>query len=61
MGYKIDRIHQVWHFEESSFDLFKTYIESFFATSRKPLAIPPDVTLQKNNRRTLTIIFRTKV
>ena len=42
--------------------IFSRHILSLFcATSRKPLAIPPDVTLQKNNRRTLTIIFRTKV
>ena len=40
MGYKIDRIHQVWHFEESSFDLFKTYIESFLRYKQEAAGYP---------------------
>ena len=40
MGYKIDRIHQVWYFEESSFDLFKTYIESILRYKQEAAGYP---------------------
>ena len=28
-GYIIDKIYEVWHFEDSSIDLFKSYIQKF--------------------------------
>ncbi|XP_062614172.1 uncharacterized protein LOC134275908 [Saccostrea cucullata] len=42
MGYTLERIHEVWHFEESSQELFKEYINTFLKIKQEASGFPPD-------------------
>ncbi|XP_062616821.1 uncharacterized protein LOC134278527 [Saccostrea cucullata] len=42
MGYTLERIHEVWHFKESSQELFKEYIDTFLKIRQEASGFPPD-------------------
>jgi hypothetical protein len=35
LGYRLDQIYKVWHFPESSHDLFASYINTFLKIKQK--------------------------
>ncbi len=39
-GYVIDRIHEIWHFEEKSDDLFKSYVDTFLRIKQEASGWP---------------------
>ncbi|XP_061196432.1 uncharacterized protein LOC133204707 [Saccostrea echinata] len=42
MGYTLERIYEVWHFSESSRDLFRSYIDTFLKIKQEASGFPPD-------------------
>ncbi|XP_062601051.1 uncharacterized protein LOC134262702 [Saccostrea cucullata] len=42
MGYTLDRIYEVWHFKESSQDLFRSYIDTFLKIKQEASGFPLD-------------------
>ncbi|XP_062575191.1 uncharacterized protein LOC134237107 [Saccostrea cucullata] len=42
MGYTLDRIYEVWHFKESSQELFRSYIDTFLKIKQEASGFPPD-------------------
>ncbi|XP_061191720.1 uncharacterized protein LOC133199940 [Saccostrea echinata] len=42
MGYTLERIYEVWHFPESSQDLFRSYIDTFLKIKQEASGFPPD-------------------
>ncbi|XP_061192292.1 uncharacterized protein LOC133200521 [Saccostrea echinata] len=42
MGYTLERIYEVWHFSQSSRDLFRSYIDTFLKIKQEASGFPPD-------------------
>ncbi|XP_055999674.1 uncharacterized protein LOC130047925 [Ostrea edulis] len=40
LGYRLDRIYEVWHFENSSQDLFRSYIDTFLKIKQEASGFP---------------------
>ena len=43
VGYKIDKIYEVWNFENTSTDLFKTYVQTFLKIKQESSGYPEGV------------------
>ncbi|XP_061170591.1 uncharacterized protein LOC133179932 [Saccostrea echinata] len=42
MGYTLEQIYEVWHFPESSTDLFRPYIDTFLKIKQEASGFPPE-------------------
>jgi hypothetical protein len=42
LGYRLDCIHEVWHFPESSHDLFASYINIFLKIKQEAYGFPDE-------------------
>ncbi|XP_061170747.1 uncharacterized protein LOC133180197 [Saccostrea echinata] len=42
MGYTLEKIYEVWHFPESSTDLFRPYIDTFLKIKQEASGFPPE-------------------
>jgi hypothetical protein len=42
LGYRLDQIYEVWHFPESSHDLFASYINTFLKIKQEASGFPDD-------------------
>jgi hypothetical protein len=42
LGYRLDQIYEVWHFPESSHDLFAAYINTFLKIKQEASGFPED-------------------
>jgi hypothetical protein len=42
MGYRVDQIYEVWHFPQSSHDLFASYINTFLKIKQEASGFPED-------------------
>ena len=56
LGYRLDCIHEVWHFPESSQDLFASYINTFLKIKQEASGFPMTVR-PPNNSKTTSIKF----
>ena len=51
LGYRLDKLYEVWHWRESSMTLFKSYMDMFFRVKEEASGWPrPDMTTRKKKR-----------
>ncbi|XP_062615550.1 uncharacterized protein LOC134277248 [Saccostrea cucullata] len=57
MGYTLEGIYEVWHFKESSQDLFKDYINTFLKIKQEASGFPPDCTTSEQEQDYIRQIY----
>ncbi|XP_062574745.1 uncharacterized protein LOC134236588 [Saccostrea cucullata] len=57
MGYTLEQIYEVWHFKESSQDLFKKYINTFLKIKQEASGFPPDCKTSEQEQDYIRQIF----
>ncbi|XP_062566722.1 uncharacterized protein LOC134229029 [Saccostrea cucullata] len=57
MGYTLEGIYEVWHFKESSQDLFKKYINTFLKIKQEASGFPPDCKTSEQEQDYIRQIF----
>ncbi|XP_062602351.1 uncharacterized protein LOC134264065 [Saccostrea cucullata] len=57
MGYTLEQIYEVWHFKESSQDLFKNYINTFLKIKQEASGFPPECKTSEQERDYIYQIF----
>ncbi|XP_062621681.1 uncharacterized protein LOC134283252 [Saccostrea cucullata] len=57
MGYTLEQIYEVWHFKESSQDLFKNYINTFLKIKQEASGFPPDCKTSEQKQDYIRQIF----
>ena len=51
VGYKLDKIYEVWNFENTSTDLFKTYVQTFLKIKQESSGYPEGVVSEADKDR----------
>lgn len=57
-GYQIQHIYEVWHFPQSSCNLFRGYIDTFLKIKQEASGYPPDCQTEEQQRAYMNDIFR---
>lgn len=57
-GYKIHHIYEVWHFSQSSCNLFRRYIDTFLKIKQEASGYPPDCQTEEQQRAYMNDTFR---
>ena len=60
-GYRILKIHEVWHFPVRTGELFKEYVDTFLKIKQEASGYPKDCVTEEQNKHILTSITNTKV
>lgn len=57
MGYRIERIYEIWHFPQTSDTLFKAYIDTFLKKKQEASGFPPECESKEEKRSYIHDIF----
>lgn len=57
MGYRIERIYEIWHFPQTSDTLFKAYIDTFLKIKQEASGFPPECESKEEKRSYIHDIF----
>lgn len=57
MGYRIERIYEIWHFPQTSDTLFKAYIDTFLKIKQEASGSPPECESKEEKRSYIHDIF----
>lgn len=57
MGYRIERIYEIWHFPQTSDTLFKPYIDTFLKIKQEASGFPPECESEEEKRSYIHDIF----
>lgn len=57
MGYRIERIYEIWHFPQTSDTLFKAYIDTFLKIKQEASGFPPECESEEEKRSYILDIF----
>lgn len=57
MGYRIERIYEIWHFPQTNYTLFKAYIDTFLKIKQEAPGFPPECESEEKKRSYIHDIF----
>jgi hypothetical protein len=57
LGYRLDQIYEVWHFPQSSHDLFASYINTFLKIKQESSGFPEDCDTPEQQQQYIQDIF----
>ncbi|XP_048775446.2 uncharacterized protein LOC125680045 [Ostrea edulis] len=58
LGYRLERIHEVWHFEKTSQDLFRSYIDTFLKIKQESSGFPDECQTPEQKQEYISEIRR---
>jgi hypothetical protein len=59
-GYRILQMHEVWHFPETSDELFKDYVDTFLKIKQESSGYPKNFTTEEQKQQYATNTWQSK-